>query len=154
MVWEVYLGLGGNIGDSKSRIQKAFKILNSHPRIEKAELSPIIQTDPVSDLPQEKFQNAVCKIITNLLPVELFSLTEEIEKLLGKVPKAKNAPRKIDIDLLLYGNLKGQFGPLSIPHPEWLNRSFVLQPLAMLTDTIPIPGSEIEQERMNVPKIS
>src|SRR5690606_9206171 len=104
------------------------------PSCENLECSKFYITAAVSDIPQKDFLNAVCRFLTSLGPIEIFKELEKIEILLGKIPKDKNAPRIIDLDLLFYGN-KVFYDPilnLTIPHPRWKERSFVLEPLAEL----------------------
>jgi 2-amino-4-hydroxy-6-hydroxymethyldihydropteridine diphosphokinase len=137
----VYLGLGSNLGDSLATLQQALKEIASLPKTQLVRSSPFYQTSPISPLPQNDFINLVCSIITTLSPFELFHQLEAIEKKLGKIPKAKTEPRKIDIDLLLYGDLFIETPELQIPHPRMMERLFVLKPLSDLLDTLLVPQS-------------
>lgn len=96
--------------------------------------SKLYQTTPVSPLPQPLFLNCCLRLSTTLAPDILFSLLEEIEMKLGKIKKPKEAPRLIDIDLLLYNQEQFHSKTLTLPHPELYNRLFVLQPLSELLD--------------------
>ena len=124
----VYLGLGSNLGDREKNIQNAIRLLNkNHFVVEK--LSTIIETDPVGFLEQEKFLNAVLKGHTELSPTDLLSLTQSIEKEIGRQKTFLNGPRVIDIDILLYDEQKIRTPQLTIPHPRMGQRDFVMRPL-------------------------
>ena len=92
-------------------------------------LSTVIETNPVSGVPQGKYLNAVLKASTIHSPEELHVITQGIERKLGRVRKTFNGPRVIDIDILLYDDIKLINQRLIIPHPRMLERSFVMQPL-------------------------
>jgi len=124
----VYLGLGSNLGDREKNIQNAVRLLGDHDVVV-LQLSTIIETDPVGFLDQQKFLNAVVKGRTKLSPFELLSLTQSIEKKLGRQKTFLNGPRAIDIDILLYDQEKVNTPQLSIPHPRMWQREFVMRPL-------------------------
>ena len=138
----VYLGLGGNIGPADQTINSAVDCIRELRGVFNLRVSRLYQTKPISDIPQDLFVNAVCKFETCLPASTLFRRLEQIERDLGKFPKAKNEPRPIDIDLLFYGNVTYDNGYLQIPHPRWKERLFVLVPLKELTDTIKIEDSK------------
>ena len=92
-------------------------------------VSTIIETDPQDAPAQDKFLNAVLKAETNLSPEELIILTQNVEDKLGRVRKIFRGPRVIDVDILLYDDIKLVSPKLIIPHPRLLERSFVMQPL-------------------------
>lgn len=124
----VYLGLGSNLGQRETNIQRAIEeIRNIGLTIEKCSLT--IETDPVGGPPQGKFLNTVVKSKTTLPPEELLTQLKSIEKKLGRVKTVINGPRIIDIDILLYGRLEMHTPHLTIPHPQMLHRDFVLRPL-------------------------
>lgn len=141
MDWrQVYLGLGGNIGDSLSILKHALKSINAMDQVRSVKVSCFYQTTPVSDIEQGLFVNAVCSLETSLGPKHLFQELERIERELGKRPKSKNEARKIDIDLLFYGTERYSDEGLEIPHPRWRDRLFVIKPLSELVQTIWVPG--------------
>ena len=84
------------------------------------------------------------RVETPLTPKELFDKLQEIEQSLGKTPKPKQMPRPIDFDLLFYGTLVYADSELTIPHPHWRERLFVLVPLSDLTDTLSIEGESFK----------
>ena len=124
----VYLALGSNLGDRLQYIQKAVEELKACG-LKIIKFSTVIETDPVGGIPQGKYLNAVLKASTTLSPEELHVITESIERKLGRVKKTINAPRVIDIDILLYDDIKLITPHLLIPHPRMIERSFVMQPL-------------------------
>lgn len=124
----VCLALGSNLGDRLYYIQRAVAELKAHG-VFVLKLSRIIETDPVDSPPQGKFLNAVLKAKTGHAPDELHQITQAIERKLGRVKTLKNGPRVIDIDILLYDDIKFVTPLLSIPHPRMLQRPFVMQPL-------------------------
>lgn len=124
----VYLALGSNLGDRLQYIQRAVAELEACG-VKITKFSTVIETDPVGGPPQGKYLNAVLKASTNHSPEELYLLTQAIERKLGRVKKTINAPRVIDIDILLYDDIKLITPKLLIPHPRMLERGFVMQPL-------------------------
>jgi 2-amino-4-hydroxy-6-hydroxymethyldihydropteridine diphosphokinase len=124
----VYLALGSNLGDRLQYIHKAIEELEDSG-LGILKLSTIIETDPVGGIPQGKYLNAVLKASTGHSPEELHVITRGIECKFGRVKKMINGPRVIDIDILLYDDIKLVTPRLLIPHPRMLERSFVMQPL-------------------------
>jgi 2-amino-4-hydroxy-6-hydroxymethyldihydropteridine diphosphokinase len=138
----VYLGLGSNIGDSCAIIQQALSAIGKIPHVEKLRASSLYQTSPVSPIAQRDFINCVCALSTTLSPEELYQALHRIEESLGKTPKEKNAPRAIDIDILLFGRVFYRTQNLCIPHLHWRERLFVLAPLSELAEEIVVPINE------------
>jgi len=131
-----YVGLGGNIGDSELFFIKALAMLKETQEISELHCSRLYYTSPVDCYSEQTFLNCVVTFLCTLSAPSLFYLLEEIEHTLGKRPKAKNAPRLIDIDLLFYGSHLYYDKIMIIPHPRWHTRLFVVQPLAELTTTL------------------
>ncbi len=138
----VYVGLGGNIGDSITTITQAALSIQALPSIIEFNISRYYLTSPVSAIPQPYYVNAVCSFKTNMDVLSLFAHLQEIEQTLGKGIKAKDAPRIIDLDLLFYGADHYQKGDFQVPHREWKNRLFVLLPLLDLTDELYLSSPE------------
>ena len=125
-----YLSLGTNIGDKLDNLKCAINHLSSCENINVIEKSYIYESEPLYNLNQDKFFNIVLKIRTSLLPLELLSSCQKIEKNMGRqIETKKNSPRIIDIDILLYNKEKINTKQLVIPHADMLNRKFVLLPL-------------------------
>lgn len=138
----VFLGLGANLKSPKMAIENALEKISHLKNTYLVQISSIYETTPISDIPQNNYLNAACEIQTSLSPTSLLYHLQEIEEDLGKIPKAKNAPRTIDIDILFFGKREINSHNLTIPHKEALNRLFVLVPLKDLTDTIELPSAE------------
>jgi 2-amino-4-hydroxy-6-hydroxymethyldihydropteridine diphosphokinase len=105
------------------------------------QVSSIYETEPVGYQPQPLFLNAVCRISTQLNPRQLLRLANKIEAKLGRMPGFPNAPRPIDIDILLYNDEVLSSKELTVPHPRLAERAFVLVPLAEIAPDLVHPGS-------------
>jgi 2-amino-4-hydroxy-6-hydroxymethyldihydropteridine diphosphokinase len=133
---QVYIALGGNIGDVRKTFYEVIEEIQKSPHISQFHASSFYRTAPVSDIPQPDFLNAACAFQTTFSPHKLLYFLQEIEKKFGKVPKAKNAPRCIDIDILWYNGERIYDVDLEIPHPHWQERLFVLLPLSELVEEL------------------
>ena len=139
----IYLGLGSNVGDRQNNIEHAIDELSKYDIcVEKT--SSIIETDPIGP-PQRKFLNAAVKATTVFSPEELLRIIKKIEKNLGRVKTIHHGPRIIDIDILLYDDIKINSEILTIPHPEIFKRDFVIQPLKEIYPKIIETLSEVNQ---------
>jgi len=123
----VYLGLGSNLGDREENLRQALALLSPKADVEK--LSATYETDPVGYKEQPLFLNLVCRITTDLPPDELLCFVKKIETEIGRIPSFPNAPRIIDIDILVYDDTIMKTPNLTIPHPRLRDRAFVLIPL-------------------------
>lgn len=138
----VYIGLGANLGDAKDTVQHALLELEALPNTTVTAISSFYHTAPV-DAGGPDYINAVAQISTPLAPVQLLHLLQEIENNHGRVRPYANAPRTLDLDILLYGNETINNDLLTIPHPRMHRRAFVLQPLAELNPTLALPQGSI-----------
>ncbi len=127
---KAYIGLGSNLGTREKNIQKAVDLLEKSPGVRVAKLSPFYETEPVGDVPQGKFINAVAEVYTALFAPGLLAVCRNIEDALGRVRTVKWGPRTIDLDILLYGEEVIQTKELTVPHPLMHEREFVLRPLS------------------------
>lgn len=127
-----YIGIGSNLGDRQSYIDRAIKEINDSANMRVLRVSSIYETRPVSEILQGEFLNGVLEIGTGLDPQDLLRELNAIEKRLGRERAAKNGPRTIDLDILYYGEEVVEEGNLTIPHPEILDRDFVLKGLKEL----------------------
>ena len=141
---QVYLGLGSNLGERQANLARALKLLSESVHIEQA--SSLYETEPVGHTEQPLFLNAICRVQTELGPLQLLSLIKGIEASLGRVPGFPNAPRSIDIDIILYGDLVMGTPELTIPHPRFTERAFVLIPLLEIAPDLrhPVSGDRIK----------
>ncbi|MFA4989488.1 MAG: 2-amino-4-hydroxy-6-hydroxymethyldihydropteridine diphosphokinase [Candidatus Omnitrophota bacterium] len=125
-----YLGVGANMGNRRLQIKQAVKKVNLLQNTKVLKRSALIQTEPVGGPPgQPKFLNAALKIQTGLTPLKLLRALKTIEKELGRKKSVRNAPRTIDLDILLYGERVIREKKLLVPHPRMFVRDFVSGPL-------------------------
>lgn len=129
---EVYLSLGSNMGDRKSNLDNAVAELENDACIEVCSVSDYIVTAPVGFTEQDDFLNAAVMVKTLYEPHELLAAINGIEASGGRKREIHWGPRTIDIDIILYDKLVIGDEKLNIPHPEMLNREFVLRPLAQI----------------------
>lgn len=127
-----YIGIGSNLGDREKYIKDAIEKLKDIESIEVKRVSNIYETEPVGGPEQGNYLNGVIEIETSLKPRELLTKLQYIEKKLGRKRTVKNAPRTIDLDILLYGDKKIDEPDLKIPHPRMWDREFVMKPLKEL----------------------
>jgi GTP cyclohydrolase-4 len=135
-----YLGLGSNLGDREENLVMALELISEQAIVEL--LSSIYETEPVGFKEQPLFLNAACLISTSFSPVQLLKLAKEIESSLGREISFPNAPRPIDIDILLYENIVINKAHLTIPHPHLAQRAFVLVPLTEIAAEVVHPESK------------
>lgn len=126
---ELLLSLGSNLGDRLSNLAAAVDALNKREIFVK-ECSAIYETSPV-DCPNDSpaFLNSVIKVETKFSLKKIINLVLEIEKNIGRNRSTKNAPRVIDIDILLANNIISENENIIIPHPRMCERLFVLEPM-------------------------
>jgi 2-amino-4-hydroxy-6-hydroxymethyldihydropteridine diphosphokinase len=135
----VYLGLGANLGDREANINKALIELVRSGGCSLRKVSSLYETRPVGIEKQPDFLNIAVEIETELAPKELLGRLKEVERKVGREKTFKWGPRLIDIDILLYGDLRMAEGDLKIPHPEMSRRAFVLIPLAEIAPSVKHP---------------
>jgi len=124
------VALGSNLGDRNANIGSALDRIRIRPDCDIAAVSRLIETDPVGGPPQPRYLNGAAEVLTTLEPERLLQCLHEIEAELGRVRSIPNAPREIDLDLLLYGDLVIDGPGIQVPHPRMLERRFVLAPAA------------------------
>ncbi len=129
---KVLLGIGGNVGDVIRRFEHLFQYLKTSPYVTLTETAPILKNPPFGYLEQDDFYNSLILIETNLTPRALLRYILRIEKKFGRKRLFKDGPRTMDIDIIFYENVKMDTKVLTIPHPEWMNRSSVLIPLSKM----------------------
>jgi 2-amino-4-hydroxy-6-hydroxymethyldihydropteridine diphosphokinase len=136
----VYLGLGSNVGAREEMLQAAIDRLQSTElRILRA--SSVYETEPQGRRNQRWFLNLVVEAETDLFPRQLLGRVAKIEQVLGRRRMLANGPRMIDIDILFYGNFVVETPELSIPHPRFAERRFVLAPMVELAPELRDPVS-------------
>ncbi len=134
-----YIGLGANLGDAPTTLAQALQALAEVEKTTVLAVSPTYRTQPL-EAQGPDFFNAVAQLQTQLSAFELLAALQTIELAHGRERPYPNAPRTLDLDLLLYGQQTIQTPILTVPHPRLHQRAFVLAPLTDLTPTLQIPG--------------
>jgi 2-amino-4-hydroxy-6-hydroxymethyldihydropteridine diphosphokinase len=134
-----YIGLGANLGDARAQVEAACEALAATPGVQWAGRSSLYRSAPV-DAGGPDYVNAVAAVDTTLSPHELLVALQAIEDRFGRERPYRNAPRTLDLDLLLHGQARVDTPALTVPHPRLHERAFVLRPLAELAPTLVVPG--------------
>jgi len=145
---ECFIALGSNLGDRAAHLQRAVRELTETEGIVVRDASPVYETDPVGELPQGPYLNAVLNVETVLGVLELLARMQQIERAAGRVRTGqRNGPRSLDLDLLFYGQQHFELPELCVPHPRLHERAFVLEPLADLAPAFchPLLGVSVAQ---------
>ena len=129
-----YLSLGSNMGDRDQNLMSAIVLLNENDKIDVISYSNVYETEPVGYSDQDDFLNICLKIETDLDAYELLKVVADIELRLHRVRLFANAPRTLDIDILLFDDMVSDDPKLTIPHPRMYQRAFVLYPLKDISD--------------------
>lgn len=134
MTTTVLLGLGSNVGDRAAHLHTALARLAAVPGVEVVRVSPLHESTLVGSGPaQGPFLNGAAELRTSWEPVALLGLCKQLERQAGRVlPAAKNHPRPLDLDLLVFGDVWLDTRELVLPHPRWHERDFVRRPLREL----------------------
>jgi 2-amino-4-hydroxy-6-hydroxymethyldihydropteridine diphosphokinase len=142
---KAYIGLGSNLGEREAQIRMALDDLARLPASRLLRASSLYDSEPVGEVDQPNFLNAVAELETELTARQLLWNLLLIERRLGRVRTQRWGPRSIDLDLLLYGNLVVDEADLQVPHPELTRRSFVLVPLVELDPLLahPVTGETL-----------
>jgi 2-amino-4-hydroxy-6-hydroxymethyldihydropteridine diphosphokinase len=135
-----YVGLGANLGEPRRQLQDALQEMNALPETRVSAVSGFYRSAPVGYLDQPEFLNAVAQLDTELPAEQLLDGLQGIEQKHGRKHPFPNAPRTLDLDLLLYGDAVIATPRLSVPHPRMHERAFVLMPLAEIAPEASIPG--------------
>jgi len=134
-----YVGLGANLGDAEATVRKALAALDRIDATQLSAQSSLFRTAPI-DAGGDDYVNAVAQIKTALPPQALLQALQDIEQEYGRERPFPNAPRTLDLDLLLYGQQRIASPELTVPHPRMTTRAFVLIPLLQIDPFIAIPG--------------
>jgi len=134
---KAYISAGSNLGDRKANLEFALAELDSAGTV--LQVSPYFETEPVGYADQPWFLNLVIEVETRLAPSELLNLCRGIEASRDRKRSFLNAPRTLDLDILLYGNRVVREENLIIPHPRMTERRFVLEPLLQIAPDLVHP---------------
>lgn len=136
-----YIGIGSNLADPLQQVKDVIPRLGQIQQCRLVKHSSLYQSEAVSDIPQDDYINAVACIETTLQPFDLLLELQAIEHAFyrHRDSELKWAPRTMDLDIILYGQLHQKDSHLTIPHPQMMNRLFVLQPLREIADSLYIP---------------
>lgn len=133
-----YVGLGANLGDAAGTLRTVLRELAATPGIQGCQASGFYRTAPV-DAGGPDFINAVAALDTTLAPLALLDVLQALEARHGRQRPYRNAPRTLDLDLLMHGDTAMQSERLTLPHPRMHQRAFVLAPLQELTPALVLP---------------
>lgn len=139
---KIYLSLGTNLGDKKENLLHAVHLLSEKINILK--ISSFYETEPVGYKEQPWFMNIVVEGTTPLSPEDLLVFTQSIEQAMKRVKTIVNGPRIIDVDILLYEDVKIDTRTLTIPHPRMTERAFVMYPLFEISPDLLIEGKSLK----------
>ena len=134
-----FIGLGSNLGESCEQLSQALADIAQLPETLLLSQSSLYRSAPVGFLHQPDFVNAVAKVATGLTPQALLAALLQVEQRYGRERTFHNAPRTLDLDVLLYDDLQLQEQGLTLPHPQMHLRAFVLLPLLEILPDCIIP---------------
>ncbi|HEV3009704.1 MAG TPA: 2-amino-4-hydroxy-6-hydroxymethyldihydropteridine diphosphokinase [Burkholderiales bacterium] len=128
-----YVGIGSNLDDPRTHVLQAFKELDQLPHTRVVKRSSLYRSAPMGHTEQPDFINAVARLETGLPAERLLAELQEIEARHGRSRSFANAPRTLDLDVLLYGEVALALPGLTVPHPRMHERAFVLKPLVEIS---------------------
>lgn len=145
-----YIGLGSNMGDKKEYLYGAIEELRKIKEIDVRKISTFIETKPYGNEKQDDFLNGAIKIETMLSPLKLLEVCQNIENHFGRERTELWGPRTLDLDILIYDDLIMETEKLMIPHPDMMNRDFVLRPMTEIASSFVHPVTGKTMGRMMV----
>ena len=142
-----YIALGANLGDAPATLRQAIQVMDQLPGTRVAEASSLYRTAPIISGPASPtdgdagpdYINAVVALDTSLPALELLDQLQTLEQAAGRERPYRDAPRTLDLDLLLYGQSRIDSPRLTVPHPRMWQRAFVLVPLAEIAPELVSP---------------
>ncbi len=135
-----FVGLGANLDDPRAQVLRALEELAQLPQSSLIARSSLWRSAPLGYAAQPDFVNAVARIETGLPPDALLDALQRIEAAHARARSFPNAPRTLDLDLLMYGDEMQATPRLTLPHPRMHERAFVLKPLLEIAPVAVIPG--------------
>ena len=140
MKHSAFIGLGSNLANPSAQVSQAMQAIDRLPETQVSARSSLYRSAPVGYLDQPDFINAVIRIETSLAPLALLQALLALEQESGRTREFQNAPRTLDLDVLLYDDIRHHEHGLTLPHPQMHKRAFVLQPLLEIAPECVIPG--------------
>ena len=137
---KAYLSLGSNLGDRSYYLSEAIRSLSEQTELKICQESSIYETEPWGLAEQPVYWNMVLEIETNLEPLKLLQICQQVENGLGRERTIRWGPRTVDIDVLLYDNRVSHLSELILPHPRLEEREFVLAPLREIAPNLILPS--------------
>ena len=132
-----YVGIGSNLDDPRAQVLTAFTELDTLPHTRVVKKSSLYRTAPMGHRDQPDFINAVAQLETGLPAVRLLAELQAVEARHGRQRSFPNAPRTLDLDILLFGTATMRSAALTVPHPRMHERAFVLKPLLEIAPQLP-----------------
>lgn len=140
-----YIALGANLGDAKAAVTRAMDAIAALPKVRVTQRSSLYASAPL-DAEGPDYVNAVVEVETTLPAPLLLAQLQRLEQAAGRERPYRNAPRTLDLDLLLYGDATMHSDALTLPHPRMARRAFVLLPLAQIAPQR-VAAGQLEQVR-------
>ena len=142
MLWHpAYVGIGSNLDERAGQVHRAFAALRELPQTRLVLTSSLYGSKPLGPAAQPDFVNAVAGLLTQLAASAFFSALRALEAGLGREPpRVRWGPRRIDLDLLVFGAERLDGPELTLPHPGIVQRNFVLYPLSEVAPGLEVPG--------------
>ncbi|MDP5226994.1 MULTISPECIES: 2-amino-4-hydroxy-6-hydroxymethyldihydropteridine diphosphokinase [Arthrobacter] len=142
----VILALGSNLGERQGILSAAVADLVNHPKVHLVDISPIIQTKSVGG-PEDSpdYLNMVMAVDTELTPLELLAHCQAVERMHHRVREVRWGPRTLDVDVIVFGELRSDDPALTLPHPRAAERAFVLVPWAAMDPTAELNGTPVKE---------
>ena len=145
---QVFIGLGSNLGDRMFYLHQALVEIANSRQISIKKYSSVYETEPVGKKEQPQFLNMVAELESTLLPQDLLQRLKEIENTLGRTHTEHWGAREIDLDILYYGSEVLNDEKLQLPHPEIINRRFVLVPMNELAGEFLDPMQRLSMKEL------
>jgi 2-amino-4-hydroxy-6-hydroxymethyldihydropteridine diphosphokinase len=143
-----YVGIGSNLEDPRAQVLSAFGELDRLPHTRVVKRSSLYRTAPVGHADQPDFINAVAQLETGLPAERLLAELQEVERRHGRQRSFPNAPRTLDLDLLLFGDARLSSPSLTVPHPRMHERAFVLKPLLEIASDLPFGLDQCKNQQV------
>jgi len=143
---KIILSIGSNVGNRQQNIENSLKELSRISQIKK--VSSIYDSEAILFEEQENFLNLVVEVEYKKNPQSLLKDIKKIEKLIGRKETFRYGPRVIDIDIIFFNNIDMQDKELTIPHYDWQNRRFVIEPLSELFNDFKLLDYKINDQKL------